>query len=298
MAIDHLMDEKRAIEFLAGKLREGTLVLVLGAGTSLGAGLPAWHTLVNRLRKKAGLVAVSTNATADDLQSAADQVRRDFCKGNDREFAQLVKACLYDGVTLSWDLLKNDLLIALGALMIGSRRGSVKRILTLNFDSVLEWYLTLHGFVPRVILQPPALEGAEDVRVYHPHGFLSHPDLSFHESDFVILGLESINLRLGTTGDPWFELMRHLLRTGMCLFVGLSRSSFRDRALAPLLTTVGKELQDNRPTGFWLLPGDGDDEQTREFLASNVVPLYYGGHEKAPAFLLSICRKAADVIAI
>jgi len=297
MAIDHLMQEDRAVEFLARELRRGTLVLVLGAGTSLGAGLPDWRSLVNRLRDKAGMPPVSTTA-ADELQSAADEVLREFCKGNQEVFAHLVKDCLYDGVKLSWNLVKDDLLIALGALISGSRRGSVKRILTLNFDSILEWYLTLHGFVPRVILQPPAIEGAEDVRIYHPHGFLSHPDLNFPESDFVILGLKSINRRLGTQGDPWWEMTRHFFRTGLCLFVGLSPASFKDRALAPLLETVGAELQHDRPTGFWFLHGDRNDAQAREFLDGNVVPFYYGRHEQAPGFLLSICKQAADGIAM
>jgi hypothetical protein len=234
--------------------------------------------------------------SADQLQAAADEVKNGFCRGDEREFALLVTTCLYEGVTLSSDLLKNDLLIALGALMMGSRRGSVKRVLTLNFDNVLEWYLTLHGFVPKTIVQPPAMEGAEDVRIYHPHGFLPHPSLSFTPSDFVILGQHSINRRLGTQGDPWFELMRHLLRTGMCLFVGLSEESFRDRALAPLLVTVGEELQHSRPTGFWLLRGDGSEEQRQAYLTTNIVPLYRKSHQQIPDLLLAICRKAAEAI--
>jgi len=284
MSFDYLRNESRAIEFLAGKLREGTLVLVLGAGTSLEANLPDWLTLINRLRARAGLDPMMPPQSADKLQAAADEIKNQFCKGSEIEFAQLVKTCLYEGVSLSSDILKNDLLIALGALMIGSRRGSVKRVLTLNFDSLLEWYLALHGFVPRMITQPPAMEGAEDVRIYHPHGFLPHPTLSYVASDFVILGSHSINRRLGTTGEPWFELMRHLLRTGVCLFVGLSIDSFRDRALAPLLVTVGAELQHSRPTGFWLLRGDGSDEQDREFLSSNVVPIFEIATSRSQSF--------------
>src|ERR1700683_1554060 len=121
MAFDHLMEEVRAVEFLAARLGEGTLVLVLGAGASVGADLPQWRTLVDRLRAKAALAPVPVSAGADSLQLAADEVRRDFCNGNRREFAQLVKGCLYDGIALSSSLLKDDLLIALGALMIGSR---------------------------------------------------------------------------------------------------------------------------------------------------------------------------------
>lgn len=294
MTFDYLMNRDRAVQFLADRLRDGTLVLALGAGASYGAKLPGWATLVGRLRESASLSKVPAEATADQLQSAADEVKTTFCKNDDAEFAKLVKQCLYDGVTFGRDLLKDDLLIAIGALMMGSRRGSVTRILTLNFDSVLEWYLTLHGFVPKVIIKPPTVEGSEDVRIYHAHGFLPHPDSDgLPESDFVILGMRSINLRLGKQGEPWFELMRHILQTGVCLFVGLSDKSFRDRALAPLLATVGDETKNTRPTGFWVLAEHESDQLTQEFLTNNVVPLYCGNHEEIPELLLSVCRKAA-----
>ena len=59
MSFDYLMHESRAVDFLAGKLIEGTLVLALGAGISLAANLPDWATLVNRLRTRAGLGPLS-----------------------------------------------------------------------------------------------------------------------------------------------------------------------------------------------------------------------------------------------
>ncbi|HEX2827404.1 MAG TPA: SIR2 family protein [Burkholderiales bacterium] len=301
MPFDYLTTDTRALEALSSNLVAGTLVLFLGAGTSLGAGLPDWPTLIVRLRTLAKLPIdkITAGASSDELQAAADEVLREFCKGDDELFARMVKEALYEDVTLSETILHNDALIALGALMTGSRRGKVSRAITFNFDSVLEWYLSLCGIVPRVVLQPPTLEGAEDVRVYHPHGFLAHPDLKSRDSRFVILGLHAVNKRLGTIGDPWFEMLRHLLRSGVGLFVGVSPRTFRDRALAPLLVAVGEELKDVRPTAFWIMPEDTDnrDELQREFLSTNVVPLFRSKGE-IPGFLLSICRHAAQGVIV
>ncbi len=298
---DYLREKRRAVDYLSDSLGRGTLVLVLGAGASVGVGLPDWVTLVGNMAQRAGIAAdalTGHNVPAEELQLLADKILREFCKNDERQFAGLVRTCLYDGVELSNRLLRSDLLTAVGALMMGSRRGSVRRVLTFNFDSIIEWYMFLHGFVPRVVLQPPELEGAEDVRIYHPHGFLPHPELKMKASDFVVLGLRATNLRLGKGGDPWFELLRHLLRTGVGLFVGMSPRSFRDRALAPLLAAVGEELKAERPTAFWvLLASERSEASADEFLADNVVPLSCcGNKEDVPPFLLEICQKAASQV--
>jgi hypothetical protein len=302
MDFDHLVNEGRAVDYLASRLTEGTLVLFIGAGVSVGSGLPDWPTLITRLADRAGLIAAGTTVTGDAerLQRMADRVKREFCRNDERAFAELVRECLYKDVPLSTALIRTDLLIALGALMMGSKRGSVRRVVTYNFDGTLEWYLHLHGFVPRVVLHPPQLEGSEDVRLYHPHGYLPHPEVGGDASNFVLLGLEAANLRLGTPGEPWFELVRHLLRTGVGLVVGMSLRSFRDRSIAPLLASVGSDLDGARPTAFWLLrPSEIDDtlpETTREMLGSKVVPLWYTDFDSVPSLLLSICQQAASAI--
>jgi hypothetical protein len=273
----------------------------LGAGVSSGVGLPSWRSLIEGLRNEVGLSNDKLDSSADALQRAADEVRRK-CGDDERAFAELVKRCLYCGVKLDERLLQNPLLIALGALMMGSRRGSVKRVVSFNFDSVLEWYISLYGFVPHVVLQPPAKEGAEDVRIYHPHGFLPHPALDADSSEFVVLGLKSINLRLGKPHDEWLALLRHVLLSGIGLFVGLSEHSFRDRALAPLLTEVATQLKGRRPTGFWVLKHDGDDKEkdalNQEFLECNIVPLQQMSFEDVPKLLLDVCQQAAKTVTV
>jgi hypothetical protein len=295
MEIDHLMNREFAIDSLADSLSKGTLVLFLGAGVSSGLHLPGWRALVESLRGEVGLSNDDLGFSADDLESAADEVRRKHYRDDERGFAELVRKCLYRGIGLDDSVLDSRLLTALGALMVGSRRGSVKRVVTFNFDSVLESYIWLNGLVPRVILQPPVEEGAEDVRLYHPHGFLPHPDLKTEGSNFVILGSRSINLRFGKPYDHWVALLRHILSTGVGLFIGLSEESFRDTALALLLTAVGEELKPRRHTGFWVLKSKDskDNEKDQEFLECNIVPLRVSSYEEIPTLLLDICQRAA-----
>lgn len=295
MAHEHLQRPDLATPILGQYLTTGALTLFLGAGASTSAGLPSWPVLIQRLHEAAGLAVpdVDGSTSADELQRLADNVQRQCA--DQSQFVALLGECLYTDVVLSEKQLFDPLLIAIGAMLVGSRRGSVQRVVTLNFDSVLEWYLTLCGLVPRVVLQPPTLEGGEDVRVYHPHGYVGHPDLApRRDSDFVILGLQKINERIGQSGDPWFELLRHILRTSVCLFVGMSVRTFRDRALAPLLANIGPEVGPSRPLGCWLVADEDDHEGdvAGEMLAVNVVPIRLARAD-IPGFLLGICQAAS-----
>ncbi len=299
MHIDHFTYPERAERYLAGALSAGTLVLFLGAGMSSGAGLPNWPVLVRRMRGEVGLPTDDIEDPADALQRAADDVRRAL-DGDEQRFAEVVTKCLYEGVDLEESLVCDNLLVALGALMMGSRRGSVRRVVTFNFDSVLEYYLSVSGYVPLVVVKPPVDEGTEDVRVYHPHGFLPHPDLDIASSESVILGLKAINERLGSPHDEWFTTVRQVLLTGVGLFVGLSEHSFRDRALAPLLADVAKNVKNRRPTGFWILAEKRDKMKSlqEEFLEYNIVPLQLDGYQLVPKFLLRVCQLAAEKIRV
>lgn len=309
---DYLMDEEVATGVLADSLLNGTLVLFLGAGVSFGASLPGWRNLIKSMREDKGLSNDKLGASPDALQDAADEVEMMFFPNNKKGFAEFVREHLYKDVHLDESLLSDRTLIALVALMTGSRRGSVNRVVTLNFDCILEWYLSLYGLIPRVVVQPPALEGGEDVRIYHPHGFLPHKDLPTDSnnlvmSNFVTLGLKEINKRLGDISDDWSALLRHILTSGTALFVGLSERSFRDPALRPWLEyAANKNLKrcPELPTGFWVLKLEDEEKSEQEiefieqsFLASRIVPLRQQNVEGIPALLLQVCQKAAQRIA-
>jgi hypothetical protein len=285
-----------ATTMLADHLQKGTLVLFLGAGVSVGLGLPNWVDFVNSIRTKAGLPQISPTINADQLQIAADEVRAVVQNIND--YHLLLRDALYVNIAnLSSDVLANKLLISIGALLMGSKRGSVQRVVTLNYDSMIEWYLSLYGFVVRVVDKLPDLEGGEDVRVYHVHGFLPHSNMrGYQNSDEIILGFESVNKRIGTPGDLWVDMLRHIISNGMCLFVGMSENTFNDRALAPLFTTIGAHVSAVRPTGVYVLTGNRNSTVEQHYLRNNMVPLYVNNYDDIPDYLLGICREAAGRI--
>jgi len=294
----------RAQEFLANQLYQGSLSLFLGAGVSIASGLPSWksliHKLIVELNRDRGRVVIKlpdlTNASADDLQGLAGTIKEEV--GSQEELVSLLEKVLYfpemaDG--FPFELLKSDILISIGALFAGSKRGHVQEVVTLNYDNILEWMVSINGMVSQTIYDLPQLEGDEDVRIFHPHGFVPHPKYDLQSSDFVILDLDSVNVRLGTPGDIWFEKVRHILRSRLCLFIGLSPTSFKDRALAPLLTTVGREVEKDRPLGFWVVSEVLTEPQKKAFLRNNMVPIYLPISE-IPKFLLRICQDAAKMI--
>lgn len=295
MDIQQYTDKCLATSLLSEHLQKGTLVLFLGAGISSSMGFPDWVTYVNMLREVVKLPKLRKSASAVDLQIAADEVQDKF--PNIIDFHSLLKECLYRNMSvLTSDVLVNKLLVAIGALLMGSKRGSVQRVVTLNFDSLMEWYLSLYGFVVRVVDQLPDLEGGEDVRIYHPHGFLPHPILQgYQNSTDVILGFTSVNERIGTPGDLWLEMLRHIISNGMCLFIGMSENSFNNNPLSILFTNIGKQHENIRPTGIYVLSGKNISLTTKkQFLRHNMVPLVIEKYENIPGFLLGICQKAAD----
>lgn len=293
MEFNELKFQSNAVRHLAHNLNEGSLVLFLGAGASKGFGLPTWLELVNFLRTDVGLpVLADVGVSAEDLQHAADEVQDKL--GSAAALINLIEKYLYDGMKdlASTKIFDNHLLVSISALLMGSKRGHVTRVVTLNYDNMLEWFLSLFGFIVKTIHKLPELEGSEDVRIYHPHGFIPHPLASSIKSDFVILGMDSANQRLGTPGDPWFEMTRHILNTGFCLFIGMSEQTLSDRAIAPLFRTSGERVKPERPLGIWVLLNSLSTAKEAEFQRNNIVPLIINGVEDISKFLLEICQES------
>ena len=287
-----LKDKKYASDFLATHLVDGSLVLFLGAGTSKGFGLPNWEELVNKLRIKVGLLTLVDVVSAEDLQRGADEVS-DLLD----EKAQLIsyiKEILYPNQSYIdvKQVYSNPLLTSISSLLMGSKRGHVKIVVTFNYDSMLEWYLSLFGFMVKSISSLPTLEGSEDVRIYHPHGFVPHLSLGLEDSSFVIIGLNDANKRLGNSGDPWFEKLRSIFESSLCLFIGLSDLTLSDRAIAPLLSTCGEKVKNIRPLGIWISKDIVTERKESEFFRNNIVPLHIPDPIDISDFLLSISQSA------
>ncbi len=295
MNFKHLMDETFAIDFLADYLSDGSLVLFLGAGTSRGFGLPDWLTFANGLREKAGLPPITKVGTPEDLQNGVDEALDIIGEDSVKRLAYTKEILYPDLGELKMTLaLDHHLLVALSSLLMGSRRGHVNRVVTYNYDSMLEWFLMLFGFEVNSISSLPAMEGSEDVRIYHPHGFAPHPLLGMKDSSTLVLGLQDANIKVGDRVNLWVEKERQMIETGMPLFIGMSGHTLSDRAIGTTISSIAKSFGDTRPLGLWIYLGDLPKEKEAEYLRNKIVPIVIKNPVKIPEFILKIAQKALE----
>lgn len=119
-----------------------------------------------------------------------------------------MKAALYDGIALDFaKISQNRLLSAIGSLVMASRRGSAGKVITLNFDDILELYLEFHGFTTAAIHDGRHWAPQDDVVVYHPHGYL--PLGHANDSDTIVLGTTDFHQIMES------ELWRPILETAL-----------------------------------------------------------------------------------
>ncbi len=171
--------------------------------------------------------------------------------------------------------------------MMGSRRGRVREVWTLNFDDILEWYLRLNGFVAQVVTELPTLLGEPDVTVYHPHGFLPLDSVNGTRSPIVFDDKSYAKRTLGLN-EPFLEATRNILCSKVVLAVGMS---WDDDIVEKLIKASGDTVK-NRPLAFWLFgPGLSPDDR-KNCIDFNVVPLEFDAFSDYPAFLLKVCEKA------
>jgi hypothetical protein len=275
------------IEFLAYHLRNGSLGLALGAGASRHLNLPRWFQLVNVCSTRAKLPATFTvGSSADELCNRMEEIEAKYSpsgrpdKGRSSGYRSLVKQALYDGVKFD-NILHGDLLISLGALLIGSKRGSITEVINFNFDDALEWYLFLHGYKVEAVSDFPFLRTNADVTIYHPHGFLPFHD-NFTESDFLIFSQLSYDKKMGEAFEPWTELTKALLKL-----------SGVDPTFGPIFDNVASALGKSRPTGVWMFRKGEDISKLDRLETRNFIVLEFDDHDQWPTFLLRVCQAAA-----
>lgn len=305
MKFENLTKPAFAVDYLADRLIDGTLVLFLGSGASSGFGLPGWIEFANKFCRAADLdfkTELTSDNSADELERTLDRAIRKIGNSETRK-VDIVKDVLYanPGFLDSRLAISQELLIAVASLLIGRKRGHVSRVVTFNYDSMLEWFLGVFGMSTRTIHALPSLEGSEDVRIYHPHGYVPHPSMEESPSDFLIIGSMDANNRAGDETDPWWAKERSILESGVGLYVGLSLTTFRDRAFQPHLGLVRKKLLEKgkRPLGIWLFLDEKNEftvDDINECLDYLIVPIVFTNRDLIPEFILKISQAALSKI--
>jgi hypothetical protein len=228
---------------------------------------------------------------------AIDGVRRELEKSTGtRQLSEIVRDNLYRDEDLrageySAEIMRNPMLIAIGAVVMASARGSVGDVFTLNFDDLLEWYLNLHGFRTQVVAEfPTYLRGDVDVTVFHFHGFVPLVRAAHPESEWLILSHRQLVERLAASADaPWPTLLGSRFLSKRFLAVG---TSMNDIDINVHLQRAQKAFGGHGALGFVLDVGMSSDRQ-EALMENGLVPVSLPSHEAIPDYILSICRRAA-----
>lgn len=293
MLKDNWKDAKARTIFLAQCLKEGSLALVLGAGASDGCGLPDWKELISRLYRISGKVLPASETT---LEGQADHFFVDICSSDETQFAAKTQEALYEGVkTDAAALAKIRMLAALGAMTMGSRRGSVRNIITFNFDNLLETYLSYFGYIVSSIDKLPTWAKNSDVEVLHVHGLLRH-DEAVKAGDKIIMTKAHFDKVVGNNGRPEFaSKTRDILSSHVCLFIGLSGD---DNNLTGMLE-YAKEEHVTRHAGlpYWGIRFSNNENDPRRsaWERKNICQWTVLHYDNIPDELFKICQEAAKM---
>jgi hypothetical protein len=215
-------DEQPISGLIAAASEASKVSLLVGAGASMEAGLPSWKALVDRLLLR--------GAVKEDLLPDDDRARELWLKDASRD-GPLGAAAIVDA--LAGDERDTWILDALYggsgassffpgpiARQIAALRrvfGDQLRLMTLNYDDLIEQALRDEDLVPLTLATAEHRISAGHVPVFHLHGYLGRDgaagQLILSEGDYQ-------GMQLGTAWQD--DLVRNALRDSTLVFVGTS----------------------------------------------------------------------------
>ena len=260
-------DKQALIDALKRAYDERSLALYLGAGTSVGSGLPTWDQLVLAMYYRtledpqAGegfpgltpfpnyLYAIAEwNLTRyhEPLEVVARKIRGRYAEAED-VFHDRLKSTLYAGLldyysnldtnTLDTAIAKNKTLVATAALCADAGQASpVKAVVSYNYDFLLEIALEQRGLRPQPIWREGQSVEEDKFVVYHVHGYI--PAIGDGSRADEIIFTEQQYHDVGQNPYAWQNLVQlQTLATSTGLMIGLSLS---DRNLRRLLDAINR----------------------------------------------------------
>ena len=274
------------LDYCAKQLVAGRLTIVLGAGASLGFDLPDWDELMSRAFKIVG----KDIPDGLSVENQAEYLQNTVFSGDFSEFARVIRESLYQkGIVGAEELSSMPLLNAIGALVMASTRGTVDRVITFNFDDLLEVYLSYYGYTVASIADLPSWANNSDVTVLHVHGLLPS-DLDKPASKELILTQESFDKRVGRIEQLWTRKVTEIFEESFCLFIGLSGN---DKNLTSLLSNTMHPTTDK----YWgmRITANASDPLNSHWETRKVHNLIIPDWGMLPSTLFQIVQRAAKM---
>jgi hypothetical protein len=192
---------------LAMRARDGQLSVFLGAGTSIGAGLPSWKALLDGIAAAAGILG--DGETLEDLQDLRDQAALIDARLRRRDTPSSIHQHLKTALSHSKYSLQHGLISSL----------SCNEFITTNVDELFENACRAGG---RPLTVMPKKEGDGKRWLLKLHGTVSDPEgMVFTRENYLDAGRSSRAL-LGLVQAMLFT--RHMLFVGY----GLADEDFHE----------------------------------------------------------------------
>lgn len=260
------------------------LVLVLGAGVSVGSGVPAWDELLARLAEGAlGGTAVYEELRVRGFSQTAVAGALEQLYGSRQSFIAALKNKLYDSLPftkapepetdsatefVNHICTNNSTLRAVAAFCSSFSGGylpnrRVPCVVSFNLDSLLETFTTLRygRQLMRTIDHAAVATAPSYISSYHVHGYIPFGHSLRETSTNVVLTEQDYFDFFGNPLSVFTYTFLHLLREHSCLFVGMS---MRDDNVRRLLHYSARE----RRTAFSIVAGSlSEKDVTRRHYA-------------------------------
>ncbi len=260
---------EQIISDVCEKYVSGRFSLFLGAGVSSSAGLPDWDTLLNSL-----FVAMLTN-DGFDLESVeieqsssivkrlrqvdgpstlmlARYLRRGLSSGSEQEqasFTTAVTTQLYALRDHRYSI-SSPLIKAIASLCTPGRTGAkIQAVVTYNFDDLVERELETRAVKNRSIFESVGIATAEELPIYHVHGFLPEDRSAYTNLNRATLVFSEEGYhKIYSEPYHWSNLIQlTTLKETTCLMIGLSLT---DPNLRRLLEIVPKPIDSVKHFAF------------------------------------------------
>lgn len=233
-----------AIAPLAKSLQNNKLVLVLGAGVSMGFGLPDWPTLLQKLMITTIEQEPEVSSALSRLFSAvfapssvmAGRYLQKYYEDKDASFEEAVRKALYENLDIEAEAPLMDEIVHL--CVAPGRSPTLDSIITYNFDDLLEQRLELLDIeLPYKAIYADGMHAGNRLPIYHVHGYLpSQGDIS--DKNRITLG-ESVYHKQYTDIYSWNNIVQINKFTDFdCLFIG---SSLTDPNIRRLLDVAYRQ---------------------------------------------------------
>ncbi|GHU63616.1 hypothetical protein FACS1894123_06720 [Bacteroidia bacterium] len=290
--IESYLNKDAALDTVVSALDSGHLSILLGSGVSHSAddSFPSWTSLVERICKQSSVTFDNNKANDNSyLLKRAEKVKTQA----PNEYLDYVEQALYKDVAYNNSVLKKDLLIAIGSLIMISVSRNSKEFVNFNFDDLFEWYLEYYGNDIQIVSNPITLLGNTTSTIYHPHGFLPKEKKFINFKTKKILFSQNdydVAMRLHS---PWSTVLQRLFSSKLILMVGMSGEDAHFRTTCNFV--YNDILEKKRPLGFLILPDNEESREDEDVNLQNGIVNLYLDLEKLPEIILEICRKAQKI---